>query len=156
MKTKLAPGGEDNTPCNSHRGLRCLQEHHGQFLDRGFHGEESRTNGNCRGGGAKEMPTSCCMCEPLETAQSLGDDTHAVVSRPKSASEHGLHIGVQSALSVGGLTARCSNKLAGGRERRTWTVVNEQERRENCTRNDHLGTNMVTDTGLGSRMNEYL
>ena len=24
------------------------------------------------------MSMSCCMCEPMETAQSLGDDTHAV------------------------------------------------------------------------------
>ena len=27
------------------------------------------------------MNTSSCMCEPMETAQSLGDDTHAVVTR---------------------------------------------------------------------------
>ena len=34
---------------------------------------------------ASEIPMSCCMCEPMETAQSLGDDTHAVVTRPKWA-----------------------------------------------------------------------
>ena len=32
---------------------------------------------------------SCCMCEPTETAQSLGDDAHAVATRPKWAREHG-------------------------------------------------------------------
>ena len=39
----------------------------------------------------KKHPMSCCMCEPTETAQSLGDEAHAAVKRPKSASEHGLH-----------------------------------------------------------------
>ena len=34
---------------------------------------------------------SSCMCEPVETAQSLGDDTYAVVTRPKWAREQGLH-----------------------------------------------------------------
>ena len=29
------------------------------------------------------MTMSSCMCEPMETAQSLGDDTHAVVTRLK-------------------------------------------------------------------------
>ena len=27
------------------------------------------------------MSMSCCMCELVETAQSLGDDTHAVDAR---------------------------------------------------------------------------
>ena len=39
----------------------------------------------------KEMPTPCCMCEPLVTAQCLGDETHAVVTRPQWAGEHGQH-----------------------------------------------------------------
>ena len=34
---------------------------------------------------------SCCMCEPSETAQSPGDDTHAVAARPKWIQEHGFH-----------------------------------------------------------------
>ena len=37
------------------------------------------------------MSTCLCMCEPVETAQSLGDDTHAVVKRPKWALEHERH-----------------------------------------------------------------
>ena len=37
------------------------------------------------------MSTCLCMCEPMETAQSLGDDTHAVVKRPKWPSEHERH-----------------------------------------------------------------
>ena len=53
-------------------------------------------------GGAKEITKSCCMwCEPMETAQSLGDDTHAVVIGLTWAREHGLHRGVVP--SVGGL-----------------------------------------------------
>ena len=39
----------------------------------------------------KEMPIPCCMCEPVVTAQSLGDETHAVVTRPRWAREHGQH-----------------------------------------------------------------
>ena len=34
------------------------------------------------------MSLSCCMCEPMETAQSLGDDTHAV--------EHTAKVGTRS------------------------------------------------------------
>ena len=30
-------------------------------------------------------------CEPVEPARSLGVDTHAVVTRPQCAREHGLH-----------------------------------------------------------------
>ena len=30
-----------------------------------------------------DVRTLCCMCEPLETARSLGDDTHAVATRPQ-------------------------------------------------------------------------
>ena len=40
-------------------------------------------SGASRCGGTLEMSMSCCMCEPMETAQSLGDDTHAVVTQPK-------------------------------------------------------------------------
>ena len=40
-------------------------------------------NGAPSRGGAKEMTMSSCMCELMETAQSLGDDTHATVTRLK-------------------------------------------------------------------------
>ena len=36
------------------------------------------------------MTVSCCMREPMETAPSPGDDTHAAVTRPMWAREHGL------------------------------------------------------------------
>ena len=32
-----------------------------------------------------------CMCEPVVTAQSLGDETYVVVTRPQWAREHGQH-----------------------------------------------------------------
>ena len=67
---------------------------------------------------------SCCMCEPTETAQSLGDDTHAVVKRPRRASERGLHTKCGS-LCVSGLGKWpidwCSDKDAGKHERKTPT-----------------------------------
>ena len=59
-----------------------------KFLDRDF--LPNRGIGAPRCGGALEMSISCCMCEPMETAQSLGDDSHAVVTRPKWAWEHRL------------------------------------------------------------------
>ena len=36
-----------------------------------------------RGGAFEKMTMSCCLCEPMETAQYIGDDTHAVVTRIK-------------------------------------------------------------------------
>ena len=39
----------------------------------------------------KDMPIPCCMCKPMVTAQSLGDEIHAVVKRPQWAGEHGQH-----------------------------------------------------------------
>ena len=35
------------------------------------------------------MFISCCKCEPVATAQSLGDDTRAVATRPPWPREHG-------------------------------------------------------------------
>ena len=60
-----------------------------QLFGSRFGGEEFE-KGNAPG----EMTMSCCMREPMETAQCLGDDTHAAVARPKQASEHGLECGV--------------------------------------------------------------
>ena len=72
-----------------------------KFAGRRCCGEESQRKCALGHGGAKEITKSCCMCEPMETAQSLGDDTHAVVIRLTWAREHGLHRGVVP--SVGGL-----------------------------------------------------
>ena len=49
----------------------------------------------------KEMPIPCCVCEPVVTAQSLGDDTHAVVSRSVGRRARAAHL-VRSLVSVGG------------------------------------------------------
>ena len=60
---------------------------------RGFHTRTLSDEGNgapgC--GGASEIPMSCCVCELMETAPSSGEDTHAVVKKPKWAREHRLH-----------------------------------------------------------------
>ena len=70
----------------------------------------------------KEMTTSSCMCEPMRTVQSFGDDTHAVTMVLDGALEHGLR-SVAWSLCVGGLKAwltdGCSNKEAGKVERET-------------------------------------
>ena len=84
-------------------------------------------------GGAEEMSMSCCMCEPMETAQSLGDDTHAVAIRPNMAMRART---AQCCVvpPVGGLQAwpidRCSNKDAGQRERETPTPCATFRQRE--------------------------
>ena len=40
-------------------------------------------------GDACGMFISCCKCEPMATAQSLGDDTRAVATQPPWPREHG-------------------------------------------------------------------
>ena len=45
----------------------------------------ARENVRLDGGGAFEMTMSCCVCEPMEAAQSLCHDTYAVVTRVKGA-----------------------------------------------------------------------
>ena len=84
---------------------------------------QMKVNGAPRCGGALEIPMSCCMCEPTETAQSLSDDTHAVATRPKWAREHGLH-------AVCGLLRRWVASLAHRKvlETRTRANVNVRPR----------------------------
>ena len=86
------------------------------------------------------MPMSCCMCESQETAQSLGDDTHEVVKRPKWASEHGQH-------TQCGRFCRWVESLAHRQVLGTWSRAevnvrpqqakrkNKKEREEKDTRN---------------------
>ena len=80
------------------------------------------------------MSLSCCMCEPLETAQSLGDDTHAVghtaqVGTRARATQRVLYplvsVGCKSGLSTG-----AREKDAGQRERKTPTPCAKREERE--------------------------
>ena len=61
-------------------------------------------------GGDTYMAMSCCVCDPTGAAQSLGDDTHAVVKRV-TGHERGRH-------RVGPID-RCSNTYAGTCERET-------------------------------------
>ena len=88
------PTGRKNTRWNTHQRPLCLSGSYRQFFCRivVFRRERcsNRGIGATRCGGAIETPMSCCMCEPMETAQSLGDDTHAVVKRPKWAWEYGI------------------------------------------------------------------
>ena len=65
------------------------------------------------------MSMSCCMCKPMETAQSLGDDTHAVGARPKWASEHGIHTECGPVVSIG-----CKPGPSTSARTRTWAEVN--------------------------------
>ena len=62
------------------------------------------------------MSLSWCMCEPLDTAQSLGDDTHAVGHTTKMGTTAWAAQRVVS-LGVGGLQAwpidRCSRQGRG-------------------------------------------
>ena len=65
----LAPDGASNTRCNEHRKHRFLGENERQFVN----GPKPCLQ--------RTLPSAfCCMCEPMETAQSPGDDTHAAVN----------------------------------------------------------------------------
>ena len=69
------------------------------------------------------MSMSCCTCEPMETAQSLGDDTHAVGTRPKWARKHGLRIWCGPSCRW---VARVAHRQVLGT--RTWANVNVRPR----------------------------
>ena len=58
------------------------------------------------------MSIFCCMREPMETTQSLGDDTHAVVTLLIWASGHGQHTvcGFICRWVASLAVAECSNK----------------------------------------------
>ena len=86
----VAPGGAEDTRWDTYSAEdnRVLGGIIANVLNRGFQTRTLPDNGI----GAPQMwrrlgnvSTFCCMCEPLETAQSLGDDTHAVVTRPRWA-----------------------------------------------------------------------
>ena len=64
------------------------------------------------------MPMSCCMCEPMKTAWSLGDHRSAVGTRPKWAREHRLH-SMWPLLSVGEKLGPSTSART-----RTWADVN--------------------------------
>ena len=110
----------------------------------------NRANGAPRCGGASEISISCCCASEWRQPSLFGDDTHAVVTRPKWAREHGGTHGVVP--NVGGLRAwpidRCSNKDAGRSECETLTpCAGEQAPRpslclcsRSCSRNPVLAT----------------
>ena len=89
-----APGGAENTRCNSDERQPCLRGNYRQFFVSRF----SEVNGERRRklcAWNVEAPWKCpCPgeCASLWRLPSLfGDDTHAAVAWPKWAREHGLH-----------------------------------------------------------------
>ena len=80
------------------------------------------------------MSMSCCMCEPMETAQSLGDDTHAVATTAKVGRRaRTAHRVMCSLVSVGckpGPSIRARDKDAGERECETPTPCATYRQRE--------------------------
>ena len=77
------------------------------------------------------MSMSCCMCEPMETVQSLGDDTHRVIAQATRALEHGPRTDVWSLMSVGGKPGPSI-----GAQTRTRAKMNVRHR--HLVRNDRL------------------
>ena len=77
---------------------------------------------------------SCCMCEPMETAQSLGDDTHAVGHTAKVGTRARATQRVLCVLvSVGckpGPSIGARDKDSGYRERKTPTPCATYRQRE--------------------------
>ena len=93
---------------------------------------------------------SCCMREPMETAQSHGDNTHVVVARPKWAREHGLHTECGPlCLSMDGLIDVCSNEDEGRSARKTLTpcVETNRQKSEAKTKTEQHTTRHVAWTG---------
>ena len=74
------------------------------------------------------MPVCCCVCEPPETAKSLGDDTRAVVALPNWHLEHELHTLVCSNVSVRGREERGLRAHRRVLETRTRAEVNVRPR----------------------------
>ena len=83
-----APGGAEHTRCNN-MDDNCVSGEIIAILFSRWLLKERIGAPSC--GGALEMFMCCAMCEPMETAQSRGDDTHTAVKRPKWASEHQRH-----------------------------------------------------------------
>ena len=102
-------------------------------------------------GDAHETTMSCCMCEPTETAQSVGDDPHVVVTRLK---EHQTQTSPQCCVirCVGGLQSpahRCSHKDAGRSERKTEILVNVTKitpEHQTCVHNTELSKTTLFKT----------
>ena len=93
---------------------------------------------------------SCCMREPMETAQSHGDDTRAVVARPKWAREHGLHTECGPLCrSMDGLIDVCSNEDEGRSERKTPSpcVETNRQKSEAKTKTEQHTTRHAAWTG---------
>ena len=68
------PGGADNTRCKTNKMTTMSHEKLSSIFCIVLFRRERYSNegiGAPRCGGAKEIPMSCCMCEPMETAQSL-------------------------------------------------------------------------------------
>ena len=123
------------------------------LFDRGFCCERYRAKETARldKETLHKISTSCCMCEPV-TAQSLGDDAHAVVKWPKWASEHGpTHIGVVQC--VGGAASLAHRYALDTRTRAEVNVRsrpledkqqapdnNERKRENRCLRIVHKNT----------------
>ena len=76
---QVAPCGAENTHWNIHKRHLRLRGNYRQFFESSFsdvNGVQTERTDAPRCGGALEISMSCCMCEPLETAQSLLAMTH--------------------------------------------------------------------------------
>ena len=98
-----------------------------RLFDSGFCREHSQAWEKFRED-VEDSTVCCCMCEPQETAQSLGDDTYAVLGRPRWRSSSDCAV-AWSLVSVGqgscleahhprGRTGRARDIGAGGRPAR--------------------------------------
>ena len=86
----LAPGGAENARRSTYRAPPCPRVNYRRFfLVLREHSQAKELV--CRDVEATTRKSmSCSMREPTETAQSLGDDTHALLARPQWVREHRL------------------------------------------------------------------
>ena len=115
---QVAPGGTENTYWKIHKKHPRLGRNYRQFVGSCYsdvNGVQTERTERPRCGGAKGMSMSCCMCEPVETAQSLwryhkfGSYTAKVGTRARIAHR------VWSTVSVGGKPGSRTCALTGTR-----------------------------------------
>ena len=116
------------------RGKLCFNLKYRGFVTRVM---SNQGNGAPRCGGPSEMSISCCMCEPLEIAPSLDENTHAVVTATVGTRARDTHE-VWSSASVG---CKPSSTCARTRKRaevkaRPRPLVNVNRREDSQTRQD--------------------
>ena len=122
---QVAPGGAENTHCNTHKRHQCLRRNYRQFFGSSFtdvNGVQTERTERPDVEAPQKYPSPAACASHWRQPSLFGDDTHAVVTRPKWAREHGVHT-EWSPMSVG-----CEPGPSIGARTRTRAEVNVRPR----------------------------